>query len=42
LMTGSGSTVFAVVKPGANREALADRARAEFDQKLWTLAAGTV
>ena len=36
LMSGSGSTMFAVLRDGA--ESLADRARAEMDPKLWTCA----
>lgn len=40
LLSGSGSTMFAVLRQGAEADALADRARAELDPKLWT-AAGT-
>ncbi|MFN2621443.1 MAG: 4-(cytidine 5'-diphospho)-2-C-methyl-D-erythritol kinase [Chthoniobacterales bacterium] len=37
LMSGSGSTIFAVLREGADSEELAGRARAEIDPKLWTL-----
>jgi 4-diphosphocytidyl-2-C-methyl-D-erythritol kinase len=36
LMSGSGSTVFAVLKEGAGGEALAARARREIDATVWT------
>lgn len=36
LMSGSGSTVFAVVREGAGGEALAARARQQIDSTLWT------
>lgn len=36
LMSGSGSTMFAVLHDGAEAEPLADRARAQIDPKLWT------
>jgi 4-diphosphocytidyl-2-C-methyl-D-erythritol kinase len=36
LMSGSGSTVFAVLREGASGEALAARARSEIDATLWT------
>lgn len=36
LMSGSGSTVFAVLGDGANGEALADSARSELDPGLWS------
>ena len=38
LMSGSGSTVFAVLRDGAKSEELAYRARTEIDPKLWTCA----
>jgi 4-diphosphocytidyl-2-C-methyl-D-erythritol kinase len=41
LMSGSGSTVFAVMHPGADID-LAKRARAELDPELWTCAARTL
>ena len=36
LMSGSGSTVFAVLHDNADSAGLADRARKEIDPKLWT------
>jgi len=36
LMSGSGSTMFAVLGDGAEAEPLVDRARAEMDPTLWT------
>jgi 4-diphosphocytidyl-2-C-methyl-D-erythritol kinase len=36
LMSGSGSTVFAVLRESEKSEGLADRARQEIDPKLWT------
>jgi 4-diphosphocytidyl-2-C-methyl-D-erythritol kinase len=42
LMSGSGSTVFAVTKANADEEALAMRARAELDADLWSIAARTI
>jgi 4-diphosphocytidyl-2-C-methyl-D-erythritol kinase len=36
LMSGSGSTVFAVLRESASAEELAARARSELDPKLWT------
>ena len=36
LLSGSGSTMFAVMREAAAGEALADRARAELDPALWT------
>src|SRR5262249_51742878 len=41
LMSGSGSTVFAVLRENADRELLAKRARAELDPELWTFACET-
>jgi 4-diphosphocytidyl-2-C-methyl-D-erythritol kinase len=38
LMSGSGSTVFAVLPDGADPETLADRARKQIDPTLWTCA----
>jgi 4-diphosphocytidyl-2-C-methyl-D-erythritol kinase len=38
LMSGSGSTLFAVLRDGADAENLAARAKAELDQELWTHA----
>src|SRR6184192_2691462 len=42
LMSGSGSTVFAVMREGADAELLATRARAALDPELWTCAARTL
>jgi 4-diphosphocytidyl-2-C-methyl-D-erythritol kinase len=36
LMSGSGSTIFAVLRDGANGEQLATRARDQIDSTLWT------
>jgi len=36
LMSGSGSTVFAVLRPAADARALANLARAELDNNLWS------
>ncbi len=41
MMSGSGSTLFAVLREGANAEALAARAKAELDPELWTCACQT-
>jgi 4-diphosphocytidyl-2-C-methyl-D-erythritol kinase len=38
IMSGSGSTVFAVLKDAANSETLTQRALAELDPRLWTYA----
>jgi 4-diphosphocytidyl-2-C-methyl-D-erythritol kinase len=42
MLSGSGSTVFAVLREGADAQALAARARAELDRELWTCACETV
>lgn len=42
LLSGSGSTVFAVLNDHADANALAARARAELDPKLWTCVASTI
>ena len=42
LLSGSGSTVFAVFNNGANLDGLARRARAELDPGLWTCACETL
>ncbi|MBS0660870.1 MAG: 4-(cytidine 5'-diphospho)-2-C-methyl-D-erythritol kinase [Verrucomicrobia bacterium] len=39
LMSGSGSTMFAVLNAPAGAAALAERARAEYGESLWTCAA---
>ncbi len=36
MLSGSGSTVFAVLRDGANGDSLGRRARAELDSDLWT------
>ena len=41
LMSGSGSTVFAVLRSNANADLLAKRAKAELDPELWTCACET-
>jgi 4-diphosphocytidyl-2-C-methyl-D-erythritol kinase len=41
LMSGSGSTVFTVLREKVNVDPLIKRARAELDHKLWTYAAQT-
>jgi 4-diphosphocytidyl-2-C-methyl-D-erythritol kinase len=38
LMSGSGSTVFAVMREDASADRLANRAKAELDPELWTCA----
>ena len=42
LMSGSGSTVFAVLKKDAHANSLGERAKAELDPKLWTCGATTL
>jgi 4-diphosphocytidyl-2-C-methyl-D-erythritol kinase len=42
LMSGSGSTVFAVLRPKANVDLLAKRAREELDREIWTCKAETL
>jgi 4-diphosphocytidyl-2-C-methyl-D-erythritol kinase len=42
LMSGSGSTVFAVLPPNADVELLATRAREELDREIWTCACETI
>jgi len=41
LMSGSGSTLFAVLKENGSANALGERARAELDPKLWIFAGET-
>ncbi len=41
LMSGSGSTLLAAVRDGADAESLGARARAELDEELWTCACET-
>ncbi len=42
LLSGSGSTVFAVLREGADRDKLAERIRAEVDPTMWMFACGTL
>ena len=42
LMSGSGSTVFAVIQPNADGDLLANRAKTELDPELWTCACETI
>jgi 4-diphosphocytidyl-2C-methyl-D-erythritol kinase len=41
-MSGSGSTVFTVMRPKADVDVVAKRAKAELDPELWTCACETV
>ena len=41
MLSGSGSTVFAVLRDGAHSEALISRAKGELDLQLWTCACET-
>jgi 4-diphosphocytidyl-2-C-methyl-D-erythritol kinase len=41
LMSGSGSTIFAVMRPDADVDLVAQRAKKELDPRLWTCAAQT-
>ena len=42
LMSGSGSTVFAVLRDKANPNALTERARRELDREIWSRACETI
>jgi 4-diphosphocytidyl-2-C-methyl-D-erythritol kinase len=42
LMSGSGSTVFAVIRDHADANLLANRAKTELDPELWTCACETI
>jgi 4-diphosphocytidyl-2-C-methyl-D-erythritol kinase len=42
LMSGSGSTVFAVMRPSADTNVLGQRAKAELDPQLWMRACDTL
>lgn len=42
LLSGSGSTVFAVLRNGADANQLGERVRVEIDPKIWTFACETV
>jgi len=41
LMSGSGSTIFAVLREGQDTEAITERARNQLDQELWTCVCKT-
>jgi 4-diphosphocytidyl-2C-methyl-D-erythritol kinase len=41
-MSGSGSTVFAVLKNPEAAESITDRAKQELDPNLWTCACETI
>jgi 4-diphosphocytidyl-2-C-methyl-D-erythritol kinase len=41
LMSGSGSTIFAVMRPNADVDLVAQRAKKELDPRLWTCACET-
>src|SRR5206468_1423405 len=42
LMSGSGSTVFAVLRENADVDLLTKRAREELDREIWTCACETI
>jgi 4-diphosphocytidyl-2-C-methyl-D-erythritol kinase len=42
LLSGSGSTVFAVLRDGVDRNQLAERIRADVDPRIWTFACETL
>ena len=42
LMSGSGSTLFAVMRPGSDVDLLAMRAKSELDPELWACACTTI
>ena len=42
LMSGSGSTVFAVLRGNFDVDLLAKRARAELDREIWTCVCETI
>jgi 4-diphosphocytidyl-2-C-methyl-D-erythritol kinase len=42
LMSGSGSTVFAVLREKANGDSLAERVRKELDREIWICASETL
>jgi 4-diphosphocytidyl-2-C-methyl-D-erythritol kinase len=42
LMSGSGSTVFAVLRNGSGGDSLAKHAREEIDREIWTCACETL
>jgi 4-diphosphocytidyl-2-C-methyl-D-erythritol kinase len=42
LMSGSGSTIFAVMRPNADSDSIARRAKSELDPQLWSCACETI
>jgi 4-diphosphocytidyl-2-C-methyl-D-erythritol kinase len=42
VMSGSGSTVFAVLRPNADIDLVAERVREELDREIWTSACETI
>ena len=42
LMSGSGSTIFAVLRPNADGDSIAKRAKSELDPELWSCLCGTL
>jgi 4-diphosphocytidyl-2-C-methyl-D-erythritol kinase len=42
LMSGSGSTVFAVIRDDTDGHLLANRAKGELDSELWTCGCETI
>ncbi len=42
LMSGSGSTMFAVLRPNSDADVLANRTKSELDPELWTCACKTI
>jgi 4-diphosphocytidyl-2-C-methyl-D-erythritol kinase len=42
LMSGSGSTMFAIIRPNVDSNRLAERAKAELDPDLWTCPCDTL
>jgi 4-diphosphocytidyl-2-C-methyl-D-erythritol kinase len=42
LMSGSGSTMFAVMRGDQDADAISERARKQVDSELWTCACGTI
>jgi hypothetical protein len=41
-MSGSGSTVFAVMRQNFDLDLVAERARSELDREIWTFACETL
>ena len=42
LLSGSGSTVFAVLRDGSDHNSLAERIRSDVDPNMWTFACQTL